>query len=1456
MDNNNQDAVPTSPEVSAFRLPRLTPSGRLRQGYEYQDVQAISLLVDWLADNNRYRWVKLENDDDSGFLDDINVMRADGVLEAWQVKFSTQSHSPTDVWTWEALLKQKRGAHDLKSSLLQKWFDTWQHLVGKGLIVSPCLVSNRRAAPELALDTPYDSIVRWHEIPEDAQKIIAEQLGGEALAREFFDVFRFHLDKPSLRALEEGAWLRFRTLGGTSDGWYALEKSVREWGTHADLPSPDGLITLDELRRVAKLKAHPVRLQTFLPPEMFFARHLEPQRLFHHRLPQVGRRNHLNDLLGFVEGKAQIAILPGRGGCGKSKLIHTLWRRLRRRRPDLSVRLVGQSQSLKEESLDELPDDNCLVVVDDAHRPGGLEVLLRAAWQNPALKVLLVTRPHATEYLAAQARYAGFDFNDIVVYKSLPNLDYRREHRRLSRLVLGADWVQYADRLASVTRDSPLLTVLGGQLLRTEQVAPSFLSRNNKFRQEVLSRFRDIRLGEIISMLDGRFTARECAEVLPLVAAVSPLDLEHADLIRAMARLAGMDEVRLKQLLGLLVEAEALAQGGRLVRIVPDVLSDFILHEACFASGVLTGWANHVYEALADFRLDIVLRNFAELDWRIRTMPSEENSTDAPMTSETGLLDSIWQDIEKRFRSGSLLERKAWLGRLERIAFMQPSRVWPLVEITLGEPVPVDPDEVSPALKPWVRPTTQSDVLASLGPVLRGVACDDRFTARCADLLWEMGRDLQTEPGYSPSAISTLRQLASYERQKPLVYNQIVLDCCREWMDDPNVHTHQHSILEILSPMLARRVDWSEMDGLWLSYGSVTLSPEPLREFRRGALELVERCALTGRRPLVLAALNALNIVITEQDLFELREREPSLWHAWEEEQMAALDVVARVAQSNFDPFVRLKIWDVLEWQAERGPRPVVRDRAREILEALPHSFESRLILLMTLSYGWEQYHRTWDTPEETDEAWLKADHAGRQQIDQKRHERNAEFARQVTARWVELYPNPKEGFEALGSWIEQIETYGWWNQIWTRSNPFMLRLAADFPWYARAWCETALEMPEARATEMCDDLLCTLRLQDAVATLRLAQRFLEHGHPNLLARVAGSYSWPGWPLEPLPEEWEILNSLLSAPHSQVRHTAASVVSSIASADMKRAMDLVFAAEVGEDSDFADKLFESFEERRGFDFDDLTSAELSNLLEKLKTVGSLKSYHLGRFLLMAALRDPVAVAGLLLSRVRRKVELNRQRMEQQVSDDRLLAKQPVDEFVGLPKSGFHDDRLREVVGHPDYPAALRLIRDAALTNEYNSALLWEDTLSELFRDFSLSYCSTSLDVLNEWIDSGDCRLVRSAMRLLGDTYLGFYVSNLPFVSNYLRHAKECGRVVLEEVERAMLHCAEYGPPRAMASHRGERSNALFRMAQEAIEKIGGDALSIHFFRQLKDKGQQMIESERKKEAEEEIFFRS
>jgi hypothetical protein len=1432
---------PSNPQIR-----RLTASGARRQGDEYQDVQALDTLVAWLENNGLYQWVKLEADE-SGFLDDTLAMREDGVLEVRQVKYSTASHDSDDTWTWEMLLKQKKGKKGPLPSLIQKWFGTWREYVDNGSGISPSLVSNRRAAKELTLDASRTGKVNWGELADDNKNAILIQLGDESEVASFFQAFDFRLSEPSLRELENAVRIRFARLAGTTSGWYALEKAVREWINTKDNPPPKGCISLEHIQSIAKLKPYPVRLRRFLPPVTFFEPYLDQNRLFHHCLPHVGRRGQLKDLLSFVSGENRVLILPGRGGSGKSKLIHALCRRLARQYPDLSVRLAVENLPIEEAALQELPDDKCLIIVDDAHRTDGLEVLLAAAVQNTKLKVLLITRPHATDYLTMQVTNAGFDRSNMVISRQLPELNYLQHQRKLARLALGRDWASYADELAFATRDSPLLTVLGGQLLRTEQVPPASLTQNEKFRQEILARFRDITFGRIISQLDGRFTPELCANLLPFIAALTPFDLEHEVLVQTVARLLETDQVKLKQLIGSLVKGGALVRGGRLVRIVPDVLSDFILQDACFTpDGVPTGWANQLYQAVADFRLDIVLRNLAELDWRVRTTDVADSSTSLPTVAGAELLDSIWLDIESRFRASTWRERKAWLTRLERVAFIQAHRMWPIIQIAQNERAIEKPDENPSALKSYLRPTTQADVLAATIPILRSVAHHDRFTDQCADLLWTMGRDAEAKLGYSPSAVQALRELASYEHGKPISFTNIILNRCREWMNDSNIHKYRQSILKVISPMLARQHNWTGSDNRWRA----VLPSPPFKTLREGALELVGRCALGDNKRIVLEALERLKAPISEEGLWGLEKDDPDEWHRWEEEQLGAIEIVAGVVKRNADPFVRLKVWELLHWQAAKGQRPEVKRRARELLDAIPHSFESRFILLMTDTYIGEEYDGKW---EDSERAGVET--KTQPFVDPRGSQKNVEFASQVTREFIERYPDARAGFEAFDTWIERVETSGWWSEFWTRSNPFLLQLANDYPEYAEAWCEIAPERPESRTTRKCDDLLCELRKQNQKKAWTLVQGFLATNHPNLWLRVASSYSWRCWPRDPLPEEWRLVHDLLSFPNPQVKRTAARIASDIASIDSRRALDLVLETEVGEDSELANTLFEIFEDRRGFDFAGLTSEELGQLLAKISAVESIRDYHLGRFLLHAALCAPVLVAKFAIDRVRQKVKLNQDRVERPTFDSASLSNL-LDKFGGLPQSAFHDEKFQEVKNHPDFKAALRIIRDAAISEEHSSVFLYEDTLAQLFHDFSLNYSSESLEVLGEWIDSGDCMKVKAAMNLLEDTCLGFYLNNQTFVCNYLQRAKECGTDVFEEVEHAMLRSAEFGPPRAATPIRGQRSNALFHKASEVLRTVQSDSLIFRFFQKLREKGQERIQSEMREAAAEEVFFRS
>jgi len=1439
----------TDASAKVFSVRRFTRSGVRRLGDEYQDIQSLDSLVEWLENNDRYEWVELEADA-RGYLDDIVLKRADGVIELRQIKFSTASYKIEDALTWQVLVETKK---DSKTSLLQKWFRSWEKQLLLGS-VEPSLLSNRRPGQDLAIQSTTNKVI-WNEIPEETKQIIVDQLGSETQAETFLKAFTFRLNEPDLRELEAGAYTRFLRLGGTVGGWRALERAVRDWTNTKNNPPPKGRISLDDVRHVAKLKAHPVQLKTFLPPVTFFAPYLDQNRLFHHRLPQVGRRRELQDLLSFIRGGDQIAIFPGRGGSGKSKLIHTLTRRLARLYPELTVRLVAEGLAIDKDALEELPDDSCLIIVDDAHRSTGLEVILAASRQNPKLKVLLVTRPHATDYLLMQTVAAGFDRDRVIINKALTDLNYLLEHRQLARRVLGSEWKHYADELASITRDSPLLTVIGGELLRTHRIPPSSLTQNEKFQQAVLSRFRDVQLGEIVLKLDGRYSEQFCSKVLQIIAALSPVDVGNASLVRAMAELLDATEVELKQFLGRLVEAGVVVRGGRFLRIVPDVLSDFILQDACFTTdGLVTGWATQVYEKVADFRLDVMLRNLAELDWRMRAAQNESGKT-LGQASETGLLDLIWLDIENKFKTASSKDRKAWLMRLERIAFIQPHRVWAIVEIAQNAP-PAVSDEPSKRGGTLTTPITHEDVVSALVPVLRGIARDDRFTARCADLLWEIGRDHVTKPGQIPAALAVLRELASYKYRKTLVFSQVILACCREWMNDPKIHEYRHSVLSIVSVLLSRRFEWSGTNEHWQSHSSVALTSDSFWELRRAALKLLESCAFSTEPQIVLEALKILRTPISEEGLWEIKNDNRDEWQTWEAEQLAALEIASRVVNTNADPFVRLRVWEACCWQARQSPRPAVRTRARKILKSAELSFPSRLILLMTSQHGSKDYRDTWSDHAEEQNDYLESEHHNQLLVEeQKRRIRSEGFSREVVQQWIERYSDPLIGFDAFGDWIDRVEKSEWWNEPWTRSNPFLLQLASDYPHYAEAWCDIAIEKPDARTTRWCADLLCEIRRQDPHKAVGLAKRFLIGNDPNLWLCVAASYSWRCWPVKPTPDEIQILRDLLAFDEIRVKRSAADILSAFATADFGLAIEMILQTQIGSDTELAEKLFGIFEEPRGANLEDVDKSTLQQLLIKLEDVESVQHYHIDRFLAQAALRDPVAVVKLLLHRVQTKVRRNEERLKEPVMDLRSQMQRMIDTFRGLPQSGFHEEEFKLVVKHPNYCDALRLIRDAATSNQYRSVFLYEDTLSDLFRDFSLNFSPSSLDVLEEWINSGDSQKVTAVLELLEDIHLGFFTNNLSFLSNYLRRARDCGRAVFEEVEQALLSRAQYGPRRAIASHRGERSNALFHGANEALENLNDEPLTVRFFEHIRDTGREMIQAEMREVEEEQVFFR-
>lgn len=239
-------------------------------------------------------------------------------------------------------------------------------------------------------------------------------------------------------------------------------------------------------------------VSTFPTPEAYFRPLLDATKLFSHAWPLVGRRKQLDQLHAFVDSaQHRVAVLSGRGGIGKSKLLHAFSSNFNKRHGNWAIRFVGEELPLTPESLDDLPSAPLVVVVDDAHRREDLGVLLAYAQQREqALKLVFSCRPQGLDNVGYLLRNGGFDPQQVSQIEPVADLS-RDEVRQLAVQVLGKDNEHLADRLTAVTKDCPLVTVVGGRLLVEKKVEPLLLERDDDFRAVALSAYRDVLVGDV-----------------------------------------------------------------------------------------------------------------------------------------------------------------------------------------------------------------------------------------------------------------------------------------------------------------------------------------------------------------------------------------------------------------------------------------------------------------------------------------------------------------------------------------------------------------------------------------------------------------------------------------------------------------------------------------------------------------------------------------------------------------------------------------------------------------------------------------------------------------------------------------------------------------------------------------------------------------------------------------------
>ncbi|HRL26207.1 MAG TPA: ATP-binding protein [Alcaligenes sp.] len=292
---------------------RVKNSAIIYTGYEYQTLQGVKLLAEWLHSPTQYVRVAFEADIDSNEtpegIDDVVCERSDGVRDYWQVKFTPSPEKDENRLTWEWLLKIS-GKTSRSRSILKKIHDAISEVPAEKL-GDVVLLTNKR--PDRSMEScMHGSKVDFSQIDEDSQLEITRQLGNQEAAILLFSKLTVQHSDGDYLAIKRS--IRAELLKFSDDaGVERLVARAREWAIFKDNPPEHGWIYLHHVREVLSPKRPEPIPEIFSVPDDYCLPDLD----FHNEL--LAQINHSN---------GEVITLTGKPGVGKSTYISFLCQEL------------------------------------------------------------------------------------------------------------------------------------------------------------------------------------------------------------------------------------------------------------------------------------------------------------------------------------------------------------------------------------------------------------------------------------------------------------------------------------------------------------------------------------------------------------------------------------------------------------------------------------------------------------------------------------------------------------------------------------------------------------------------------------------------------------------------------------------------------------------------------------------------------------------------------------------------------------------------------------------------------------------------------------------------------------------------------------------------------------------------------------------------------------------------
>lgn len=1076
-------------------------------------------------------------------------------------------------------------------------------------------------------------------------------------------------------------------------------------------------------------------------------------RLFNHTWSLAGRSEplrRLHEFAGTEDGRRTMAV-SAPGGTGKTRLLKAVIDQLAVSQPGLKVRFLMTGAPVSPTDVEHLPQGRSLLIIDDAQDQADLRLLLASiAVRRPDLRMIMAFRPYARTKIETDVLRSGVD--DSLELLDLESLDIG-DVELLAAEVIDGDGgdIGLASRVAQLTSDCPLATVLGARLLARHDLNPLYLNNEQTFRKYIFATFENVIAGEL-GIPGDRPLIRRLLRLVATLHPIAPDDEFFAGLLNTP-----VDEVR--RIRTLLQDAGLLTGGGQSFRLVPDVLADLLVEDACIdrTTSKPTGYADDLFEKVAGRALRNLLVNVGKLDWRLTA------AADGALGSE--VLDGIWATLQGHLRHAGAPPAvlQAILNVVADVAYYQPERVVALVRVVVPGSSPIPKSEPS-------QPLLDQGVAAELTKALRNVAYSLEHLPEACDLLWQLAdsddRPLNRTPEHP---LRVLKELASYSRVKPTEYCQTVMERALRWLT--LCPDRSASALEVLDVLLATEGHDTEADEFRLTLKPFVISAERVRPLRARVIDAAFHQVEHGPLPIAMRALKTIEQALRTPIGLAGYKLTAEDRQQWVPDQVAVLRRLGRmVAGDHLDPVLLVEARHMVSWIAvDGGSEP--SQLAGALLDALPDTLSFRLT--RGLIDGWD---------------WSNDEQSHHQRAKNSRLDAKQRLAHEL----IETYPSPNDLIAQLEERLATIHSVT--SVRGGTPGPLVATIVETSPAVGLAMVDRVARTVSSPLAGVLAVVLTSLAVHDHDHTVEIARGLLALDELSLDLKVAYAYSLGlGNRHDLIEEEILLIEALARHPDEGVRHYMVAAADNIAVRDRRRGVRLLLSIDVHSSRELADRVLEGFG-GRPFTNADLQLSDRQQLVGELRACPSLDQYHIGAFLGELSITEPKDVLDLLRDRINSDLDGDLERFEPL----------PVTWSFGSPL------RFRE---SEEFEEMLTSILDWLL-EMYPSLAFWAP---KLFGAVAISYDERVIAMLRSWMTPLPTRQqMETVARALGEADREFIWRHVDLVGELLNLANNIGEECLRTVGGSLYKSAITGSKQGTPGHPFPEDVRLRDLAKERL----------------------------------------